>query len=223
MTPDRSLPDIRLELLEDVSPAQPPGFLRLVRRRFRARYPNGIESGPFLYDEVDRAALDAVVIAAHYPSKEGNSWVYLRSALRPPVVFRDRSRSPVASEDPAGSLWELPAGLVEVGEQTLEGVQLSAARELQEELGFRLTPASLRPLGPSVFPAAGIIAERHFFFEAEVDPNSRTEPELDGSPLEQGGVVAALPLDAALAMCRDGRIVDSKTELGLRRLRERLP
>jgi ADP-ribose pyrophosphatase len=217
------LPAIELEQLEDLSPAQPPGFLRLVRRRLRATYPDGTRSPPFLYDEIDRRAVDAVVIAAHYSDSASEHWVYLRSALRPPVVFRDAARSPTAATDPRGSIWELPAGLVEPGEQSLEGVRRGAARELSEELGFDVSPDRLVELGPSAFPAPGFIAERHFFFSVEVEPKTRVEPGLDGSPLEAFGVVHAVRLDDALALCRSGEIIDEKTELALRRLRERLP
>lgn len=220
MPKDPQLPEIRLEIVEDVTPAQPPGFLRLVRRRIRAQYPDGTQSAPFVYDEVDREALDAVVIAAHYRTKM-DRWIYLRSAIRPSVMLRDPRGAPDRAKTQVG-LWELPAGLIEVDEQKSEaGAHASAVRELEEELGFRVTQAELRPLGPSLFPAAGITAERHFFFEVEVDPASRGEPELDGSPFEHGGVVAELRLEEALAWCRDGRIVDGKTEIGLRRLQER--
>ena len=216
------LPPIQLELVEDVSPSAPPGFLRLVRRRLVAVYPDGERSAPFVYDEVDRRSLDAVVIVAHHlDAQEGRS-VYLRSALRPPIVFRDRNRSPMPELDPPSSIWELPAGLVEVDEQSSAGVRVSAARELEEELGFRVEPNSLQPLGASVFPCPGVIAERHFFFEVEVDPGTRVEPGLDGSALERCGAVFSVPLVQALAMCNQGLIVDAKTELGLRRLAERL-
>lgn len=217
------LPTIELEQIEDLSPPQPPGFLRLVRRRLRATYPDGTQSPAFPYDEIDRRAIDAVVIAAHYSEAGSGHWVYLRSALRPPVVFRDAARSPTAATDPRGSIWELPAGLVEPGEQSLEGVRLGAARELHEELGFDVSPDRLVELGPSAFPAPGFIAERHFFFSVEVEPETRVEPGLDGSPLEAFGVVTAVRLDDALAKCRSGEIIDEKTELALRRLRERLP
>jgi hypothetical protein len=63
-------PSIRLELLEDQSPDAPPGFLRLVRRRLRAHYPDGSASAPFVYDEVDRRSIDAVVIVAHHVAEE---------------------------------------------------------------------------------------------------------------------------------------------------------
>lgn len=218
-----SLPDIRLELVEDLTPPQQSGFLRLVRRRLRCRFADGSHSEAFDYDEVDRRALDAVVMAAYFTDAQGSPSVYLRSALRPPLVFRDRARSPMPALDPAGSIWELPAGLVEADEQTLEGVRASAARELKEELGFDVGVQSFQELGPSVFPAAGFIAERHFFFAVEVDPALRQEPSLDGSALEDQAVIAAVPLAEALAACRDGRIIDAKTELALRRLRELLP
>ena len=218
-----SLPEIQLELLEDLSPSAPAGFLRLLRRRFVATYPDGSRSQPFVYDEVDRTAIDAVVIVAHFVAEGGARHVYLRSALRPPVVFRDRARSPLPAHDPPGSIWELPAGLIETAEQSSRGLRAGALRELFEELGFRGDPDALVELGPSTFPAPGIIAERHFYFALEVVPEQRAEPVLDGSALEHEGVVFSLPVDEALALCRSGGIVDAKTELGLRRLAERFP
>ncbi|HWO11430.1 MAG TPA: NUDIX domain-containing protein [Polyangiaceae bacterium] len=214
-------PSIGLEQLEDVSPAGPPGFLRLVRRRLIARYPDGSVSPAFVYDEVDRRAIDAVIIAAFFV-REGARWVYLRSALRPPLFFRDPARSP-RPETSRGALWELPAGLIEPGEQTEAGIFEAARRELDEELGFDVPAAAFRALGPSTLPAPGFIAERHFFVSVEVDPHERGEPCLDGSALEHFGRVVALPLAQALALCQSGRIEDAKTELGLRRLAELAP
>lgn len=214
------LPEITLELSEDLSPPDPGGFLRLVRRRYRARYPDGTLSEPFVYDIVERRAIDAVVIVAHYVAR-GELCVYLRSAVRPPLLSRDASRSPVPELDRGPGLWELPAGLVEVDEQTPEGVRRCASRELEEELGFVQPPDLLRELGPSTYPAPGIIGERHFYFEVEVNPKIRADPACDGSPLEHGGLVRGLGLSDALALCASGRIEDAKTELGLRRLAER--
>lgn len=214
-------PIIRLELLEDRSPPDPGGFLRLIPSRYRAHYPDGSVSAPFDYDEVDRPAIDAVVIAAHY-SEAGEPHVYLRSVVRPPIVMRDRGRSPLLEAEHLGNMWELPAGLVELSEQTLDGVRQCAARELGEELGFDLSDALLRPLGPSTFPAPGVVAERHFYFEVEVDPKTRREPHNDGSALEHFGAVTAVKLEDALSWCASGQIEDAKTELALRRLRELL-
>jgi ADP-ribose pyrophosphatase len=216
-------PDIRLEIVEDLSSAD-TGFLRIVRRRLRAHYPDGTSSAPFVYDEVDRAAIDAVILAVHFVDAAGVRHVFLRSAVRPPVAFRDRARSPRPSIDPSGGfLWELPAGLVEAGEQSEAGLKRAARREIREELGFEVSERELSELGPSVFPVPAFIAERHFFFETLVDPSRRAEPSLDGSALEHAGVVVALPLGEALERCKRGEFQDSHTELCLRRLAERYP
>jgi ADP-ribose pyrophosphatase len=211
-----NFPDLRLEVVEDLSPTAAEGFLRLVRRRLRVRYPDGTQSSDFVYDEVARKAIDAVVIVAHFQQGD-EPWVYLRSALRPPLYFRDPSRSPV-KEAQSGALWELPAGLIEQDEQSASGVFEAGRRELEEELGFVVASTDLQALGPPTLPCTGVIAERHFFLEVSVDPASRKEPSLDGSALERFGRVGALPLERAIELCREGHIEDAKTELGLRRL-----
>jgi ADP-ribose pyrophosphatase len=216
------LPRIELELLEDLTPAAPTGFLRLMRHRYRALYPDGTESAPFVYDSVDRAALDAVVLAAHYVDAAGQRCLYLRSAVRPPVAARDPARSPHPERDPPhGLLWELPAGLVEADEQSPAGLRRASQRELGEELGFSVEVDAFRELGASMFPVPGMIAERIYVFEVAVNPKERAEPSLDGSALEQFGVVVALPVSDVLELCRSGAILDLKTELAVRRLLER--
>ena len=197
--------------------------MRLVRRRYRAHYPDGAVSEPFVLDAVHREALDAVVMAAHFAGGDGRRFVYLRSAVRPALTLRDPGRHLEAHPPGQAGLWELPAGLVETEEQgSPEGVASTAQRELEEELGFSVPLTRLHPLGPSIYHAPAFIAERHYFFEVEVDPAERTEPTLDGSPLERSGAVVAVELSQALAMCAVGQIQESKTELGLRRLKERL-
>lgn len=217
------LPDLRLELVDDISPPAQTGFLRLVRRHYRVRYPDGSTSEPFVYDSIDRRSIDAVVIAAHFRSADGVRHVYLRSAFRPPVVFRDLSRSPDPNEQPLTSIWELPAGLIEASEQRPGGARTCAQRELHEELGFDVPLETIRELSTSVFVAPGFIAEKQYFFEVEVDQSKRVDPPLDGSALERFGEVVHVPLSEALAMCARGEINDGKTELGLRRLLERFP
>jgi ADP-ribose pyrophosphatase len=187
------------------------GFLNLRRVELVARYPGGGASAPFQYDLATRKALDAVVIAAHYLGPAGPS-VYLRTAVRPPCALR-----PIAPFHD-GALWELPAGLIEPGEDPAE----TAARELAEELGFDAPASSMRALGEWTFPAPGIIAERHIFFAVEVRPETRGVPTEDGSALEREAAILALPLADVLAHCRAGVLRDAKTELGLRRLAEAL-
>ena len=210
-------------LLGDEAPPPPgPPFLSAERRTFRIRYASGETSEPFVYDTVTRERLDAVVVAVHFLGADGRRHVYVRSALRPPVATRPAEARPVPERDDLGSLWELPAGLVEPDERSPEGLLACAARELREELGFDVAPARLAPLGPATFPAPGMVGERQFFFHVEVDPAARATPSEDGSPLERHAAVVAAPLDELLAMARAGALEDAKTELGLRRLRELL-
>jgi ADP-ribose pyrophosphatase len=209
-----TLPDIRLTVVTEHAVGE-PGFLRVMRRRLLAQYPDGTSSPEFDYDEVQRRALDAVVLVAHF-EQGGERFVYLRSAVRPPLQFR-RNYLPFPAR---AGLWELPAGLVEPDEESAAGLSRCAQRELQEELGFAVDAAALQPLGPSTFPCPGVIAERHFFFQIEVTPSQRQAPSLDGSALEHAGEVLPTRLQDALEWCRNGTIEDAKTELGLRRLAE---
>jgi ADP-ribose pyrophosphatase len=162
------------------------------------------------YDLVTRRALDAVVVVAYARRPEGLV-VWLRSAPRVPLMLRDTG---AASH---GTLWEVVAGLIDAGETP----EAAAARELEEELGVRVATLALEPLGPSVFPAPGIIAEQQHFFAIALDAPP-AEPEGDGSALEAASEIVCVTLDAALAAARGGALQDSKTELALRRLRERL-
>lgn len=208
-------------LLREDAPEPPgPAFLWVLREVFRLRYSSGEESETFVYDTAHRTRLDAVIIAAHFRDSSGRPHVYLRSALRPPVATRPLEARPVPETGDLGSLWELPAGLVEVDERSPRGLVECAVRELREELGFVVDPESVAPLGPSSFPAPGMIGERHFFFHVEVEPGSRSLPSEDGSPLERHAEVIAAPLDELLALARRGGLEDAKTELGLRRLAE---
>ena len=187
------------------------GFVNLRRLDLVARFPSGATSEPFAYDLVDREALDAVVIVAHFV-REGRRQVFLRSCVRPPAALRDPGTHDTG-------LWELPAGLIDPGETPAA----AAARELEEEVGVRVDSDKLHPLGPFTYPAPALIGERHTFFHVEVDPSACGTPSEDGSVLEREAAIVALPVDEALTHCRDGAIRDAKTELGLRRFREMVP
>jgi ADP-ribose pyrophosphatase len=201
------IPKVELDVVGDHS-SEPEGFLTLRRYELAVVRDDGTRSAPLRYDVVERRALDAAVMAAHHLGPDGKPWVYLRTAVRPPVALRR-----IAPQHP-GVLWELPAGLIEPGEDP----EAAAARELAEELGFAVRPEDLRPLGEWTFPAPGFVGEVHFFFHVRVDPRTRREPGGDGSALEEAARIESVPLEAALAACRSGEIRDAKTELALSRL-----
>jgi ADP-ribose pyrophosphatase len=207
------VPKIELSIVRDRSADAKAtgGFLNLRRLELVAHFPDGTSSAPFPYDIATRACLDVVAIVPHYV-EGGIRYVYLRSSLRPPLAFR-------ADAPPSGGVaWELPAGLIDEGETPAE----AAARELEEEIGFHLVAEAMKPLGPTTYPVSGMCGESHTLFETEVDPARRGVPSEDGSPLERGAAVVAVPLAEALDHCRTGAIRDAKTELALRRLAERI-
>lgn len=200
-------PKVALSLLHEETVGA-GGFLRIRRTQLQA-VRGEARSAAFPYDLLDRRALDASVVVAHHSGPEGTR-VWLRSCVRPPVSLRPGSTAPSLG----GNLWELPAGLVEPEETP----RAAAARELAEELGFHVDETALVRLGPPTYPAPGFIGEEHHFFHVTIDPDTRKEPEGDGSPLEQDPRIVAIPLRDALAACARGAIPDAKTELALRRL-----
>jgi 8-oxo-dGTP pyrophosphatase MutT (NUDIX family) len=208
-----SLPPLpRLGFVASAKPEQQPSFVRV--ESLELTFVEGPASGARCgYDLVRRRAIDAVVMIAFSRTGAGSCDVFVRSALRPPLSLRDDG----VQIDPG--LWELPAGLVERGEAPEE----AAAREIAEELGFRVSPQELVPLGGAVLPAPALIGERQLGYAVDVTNLVREEPELDGGLLELGGVVArvdARAFDEALAAMEN---VDAKTELFLRRFLRSLP
>lgn len=197
-------------------PAERDGFLTMKRFELVVVQTDGertTKSSPFPYDLVERRALDAAVMAAHYVAPDGKTHVYLRTSIRPPILLSGPNAT--GTDEPSqGVLWELPAGLIEPGEEPPS----AAARELEEELGFAVAPSRMQPLGSSIYPAPALIAERQWFFHVTVDPDARSVPDGDGSPLEDAAEIIAVPLEVALQACRVGEIRDAKTELGLLRL-----
>lgn len=205
-------PKVELDIVAERTVQTDERAFLLVRRfDLVARHDDGTRSAPFSYDVLDRRALDAAVMIAHHVDG-GRVHVFLRTACRPPVALRPNDARVSAN------MWELPAGLIEPGERPAA----AAARELEEELGFAVREDEMQPLGPPSLPAPGFVGELHFHFHVRVDPQTRREPKGDGSPLEHGARIESVPLDDALEACRNGEIVDAKTELALRRLAETL-
>ena len=98
---------------------------------------------------------------------------------------------------------EIPAGMLNAGETPRE----CAVRELEEETGY--TSANVRPLA-QISPSPGYLNERiHIYLATDL---SVSEQNLDEEEFIE---VEVYPLDEAVRMVFDGRIVDSKTVVAI--------
>ncbi|MCB9598533.1 MAG: NUDIX hydrolase [Sandaracinaceae bacterium] len=211
------LPEVAIEVVEDRSATArcDVGFLRLRRLSLRNRYADGVRSETYAYDLVDRTAMDAVAIVL-VARGDGGPRICLRSAIRPPLAFRS------GADGSAGAVqWEIPAGLIEPGEEGEAGALACAAREALEEVGATLAPSDFAFLGAPVTLSPGVLAERLSFVVADVDPAALGAPTEDGTPVEERAQIRFVALPDALAACAAGLIADIKTELAIRRLAER--
>lgn len=208
-------------------PSQPEvlgwgGFMALSRRRVRNRYVSGESSDWYLLETCHPRFMDAVVLLLHGPGPV----VAMRRSLRPAACLLpgDATAPPARTEAGDGALWELPAGGVEPGDLAPGGAGIKgrAVAEAWEEAGLRLPADALEQLGPALFSAPAITPERLFFFAASVEPGEAAPPPGDGHPMEDGAELRFVPLEQALDWCRRGKVGDTKSEVGLRRLAEHL-
>ncbi len=113
------------------------------------------------------------------------------------------------------TLWEVPAGTVEVGEP----LQHCAERELAEETGY--VAAKWQSLG-YLYASPGVLDEKLHLFVAEELTAGPAKPEPD----EQLHPVT-VRFDEAIRMCLNGEIKDAKTITALllweRRMRDERP
>ena len=189
------------------------GYLRLRRMRMRLLLSDGSRTAEGMWDFVERpVGLDAVVVAL-FRRRGKTVEVLLRHGVRVPLHFG-------RPETPATVLFpELVAGIVETGDDLPE----RASAEAMEEAGLRVPPAAVELLGPPSFPTPGMCAEAFHFVCCEVEADAAAHPVAgDGSPFEEGARLEWTPLEEALARCDRGEIRDMKTEIGLRRLAQRL-
>lgn len=193
------------------------GFLKIKRSELTFHYPDGSSSEPFTVDRMSRIAEDAVGILAWF-RVDNTPHIYLRSAVRPSLTLRDYTTTGLKEAKDIGNLWELPAGGIEKEEKGYDGILTAAARECQEELGFSLAPEQFKFLGKRTFLDVGSSGVRMFLLHCEVDPTSRVPPATDGSPMERGGEIVDIPLSEGLTAINEGYIIDSYTEIGIRRL-----
>ncbi len=196
------------------------GFLEIRRLRLRNRRSDGSVSAPYICDSIARPyGQDAVVVVVYADGPRA----LLRAGLRPAIYFgRDASRAPLPEAAPQPMVTELVAGILEDGDVGEAGMRVRASHEVAEEAGFVVDPADVELLGAGMYPSPGSMIEKFYFVCVKVDPVAQQAFDGDGSPMEDGATTRWLDLDEAIAACVRGEIVDLKTELGLRRLREHL-
>ena len=198
------------------------GFLALRRLRLRNRRSDGSLSAQYVCDSIVRPYGQDAVVVAVYARGERVS-VLLREGLRPTVFFgRDRAAAPLPEPVQQPFVTELVAGIIENDDRGESGLRIRAAHEVHEEAGFVVEPSAVELLGAGMYPTPGAMIEKFYFVAVEVDPAKQGPLHGDGSPMEDGATTRWLALDDAIAMCVRGEIVDMKTEMGLRRLRDHL-
>jgi len=170
-------------------------------------------------DVVSRRCTDAVAVVLWFPGPDGRPRVVLKEGVRPAVWLRRRKELPQPDPEAPLALVELVAGLLEAGDRGEAGVARRAALEAREEAGVVLPPEAFLPLGAAVFPTPGAADEKVAFRVARLSgPEALGHAAGDGSAMEEGSRVVVLELAEAIRRCRDGRIPDMKTEVGLLRL-----
>jgi ADP-ribose pyrophosphatase len=169
------------------------GFFKVDRARVRYERYDGQMSAPHTREVFERGDTVALLL-------------YDRAQRE--VVLVQQFRYPAHVRGGPGWLWEIIAGVQEEG-RAAEDV---ARSEALEEAGYRLETlrAVLR-----FYASPGGSSECKTLFLAAVTPAQRVEP--GGGLLKESEdiLVRAFPLDEALAMVEDGRIMDAKTIIAL--------
>ncbi|MDP3499565.1 MAG: NUDIX hydrolase [Myxococcales bacterium] len=218
----RHAPVTALEVVEDFSSTArcDEGFLQIRRLRCRNRRADGSHSTIFRVDVVDRPKLDAVAVLVWRQSERGLEFL-TRQNLRPAAYFRSE-KTPVIVESREWLFCEeIVAGLIEPSDDGERAIRARAVEEVHEEAGLRVEVDAVRHLGPPFFVAPGIISEKIFLTEVDVTGVVATEPQGDGSPMEEGAVMTWRPLASLQSALATGEIQDAKTELALNRFLSR--
>ena len=206
----KEIPNITLNVIEPCNDGKP--FLKLKRNLCKIEYQDNTEKHMVL-DSIERIRPDAVTIIP-YTFINNIPYVWLRSAIRPAAAIR-KSEEPTFESN--GILWELPAGIIDEDETPVE----AAARECMEEMGFDYPVESFTGIG-KILSMPSLLAEILYFYMVLVDNEKQTEPTLDGSPLEYGGELACVSLEELLQLIEEEKLLDMKTHLGLRILKDKL-
>jgi 8-oxo-dGTP pyrophosphatase MutT (NUDIX family) len=216
-----------IEIVEDRTPGSlaDEGYLRIERLQVRNLYSDDSHSDTYPCDVLRRPGSDAVAAVLFERTQDNSIRVLLREAIRVPIYLR-RTRKLVHADDrDHDGIIELVAGMVEASDPSgQEGLALRAQAETLEEVGLDAPLDVFQSLGRGSFASPGTGDEKVLFQVAEVDLD-QANPDAasgDGSVMEEWGRLVFMELGEAIRACRDGRIPDLKTEVGLLRLADHL-
>lgn len=212
-----------VEIVEDKTPSSKcdEGFLLLRRFVLKNTYTDGSVSEPYNCDVLSRRMIDAVAVVLWHRDDAGTVYVHYREGTRPPVWLRRHKQDQLPYKDPApfDRIGEIVAGVLEEGDDGPEGVRKRGAIEAREEAGYDVPMDDVSYLGTEgIFPSPGVTDEKIYLCAAQIDPAQQGVAEGDGSAHEEGTRMVTLTLREAIRACREGRIPDAKTELGVLRL-----
>lgn len=173
-------------------------FFRINEFRFRHELFAGGMSKELVRLDFDRG--DSVAAVVHRTDTET-------------LIFTDQFRVSTYKKGP-GWILELPAGVIEEGENPAESMR----REIKEEIGYRTS--YLHPIS-TFYVSPGGTSERIILFYAQVNIAQR---ESSGGGVKAEGEdirVTEIPIDDVFRRMDAGKIVDAKTIIGLQWLRAR--
>lgn len=167
-------------------------IFRVEQVRFKHELFNGEMSEEIVRLNLDRGDSTAAVI---YNEVDGT------------IILTEQFRYPTY-EKGQGWLLELPAGVVEKGEEPIKTMR----RELEEEIGF--TVNSLAPIGIFYLSPGGTSERIHLFY---VNVTNHNQTSAGGGLESEGENIRRVTIKAqdALQKIRTGEICDAKTIIGL--------
>jgi len=198
------------------------GFLKVRRLVVRNRYADGSTSADYPCDIVSRPHPDAVALLLYRIGEGREVKVVLKESPRVPVYLRKDLALEVEETRRYRTLLELVAGMIESGDGGREGMRARAAAEAREESGFDVALDRVRELGEGTFASPGTSDEKVYYCSVPLDRLEGGRATGDGSTMEEATRPVVFDLREAIRMCRDGRIPDMKTEVGLLRLADQL-
>lgn len=176
-------------------------FKKAIFRIKEAQLRHELFSGK-MSDEITRLSLergDSVAVVVH-------------NADRKTLLFTEQFRYPTFDPEELrggdGWLLEIPAGMIDAKEASVEAVK----REVHEEIGYEVDDVRFIS---KFFVSPGGTSERIILYYARVKSSSRTGE--GGGVIEEGENIRSveIPISKALEMMADGTLCDAKTIIGL--------